>query len=38
MVANVKVAGRQLAVCNDGDEFYAVENACPHKGGPLSQG
>ena len=37
-LASVKVAGRQLAVWNDGGEFIAVENACPHKGGPLSRG
>ncbi len=37
-LASVKVADRQLAVWNDGGEFIAVENACPHKGGPLSRG
>lgn len=37
-LASVKVAGKQLAVWNDTGEFFAVENACPHKGGPLSQG
>ncbi len=37
-LVSVKVAGRQLAVCNDGGEFFAAENACPHKGGPLSRG
>jgi nitrite reductase/ring-hydroxylating ferredoxin subunit len=37
-LASVKVAGRQLAICHDDGEFFAVENACPHKGGPLSQG
>lgn len=37
-VASVKVADKQVAICHDGDEFFAVENNCPHKGGPLGQG
>ena len=34
----VTVAGRELAIFNLGDRFVAVDNKCPHKGGPLSQG
>jgi nitrite reductase/ring-hydroxylating ferredoxin subunit len=31
-------AGRELALFNVNGEFYAIENFCPHKGAPLSQG
>ena len=34
----VKVAGHNVAIFNLGDRFLAVENRCPHKGGPLSDG
>src|SRR6516162_10044590 len=34
----VKIAGRDIAIFNLGDRFLAVENRCPHKGGPLSEG
>ena len=34
----VDIAGRQLAVFNLGDRFVVVDNRCPHKGGPLSDG
>ncbi|OLB95119.1 MAG: hypothetical protein AUH30_15980 [Candidatus Rokubacteria bacterium 13_1_40CM_68_15] len=27
-----------LAVFRLGERFYAVDNACPHKGGPLAEG
>ncbi len=30
--------GNELAVFNVGGEFYAIENFCPHKGAPLSEG
>lgn len=30
--------GNELAVYNVGGEFYAIENFCPHKGAPLSEG
>jgi nitrite reductase (NADH) small subunit len=29
---------REIALFNLGDRFLAVENRCPHKGGPLSDG
>ena len=33
------VAGTaELALCRIGDEFYAVDNSCPHQGGPLANG
>jgi nitrite reductase (NADH) small subunit len=34
----VNVAGRELAIFNLGDRFVAVDNKCPHKGGPLADG
>lgn len=34
----VTVAGRELAIFNLGDRFVAVDNRCPHKGGPLADG
>lgn len=30
--------GRELALFNVNGEFYAIENSCPHKGAPLSNG
>ncbi len=30
--------GRKIAVFNIGKEFYAIDNACTHKGGPLCKG
>lgn len=34
----VTLGGRELAIFNLGDRFLAVENRCPHQGGPLSDG
>jgi nitrite reductase (NADH) small subunit len=34
----VEVEGRQVAVFNAAGVFYAVDNECPHKGGPLAEG
>lgn len=34
----VRVGGLDIAVFNLGDRFLAVENRCPHKGGPLADG
>jgi len=30
--------GDELAVCNVDGEYYAIDNFCPHKGAPLSDG
>lgn len=30
--------GNELAVYNVDGEFYAIENSCPHRGAPLSEG
>ena len=32
------LGGRELAIFNLGDRFLAVENRCPHMGGPLADG
>jgi nitrite reductase (NADH) small subunit len=34
----VNIAGRDIAVFNLGDRFLAVDNRCPHQGGPLADG
>lgn len=35
----VRIAGHELALFRNAcDEVFAVEDRCPHKGGPLSQG
>jgi nitrite reductase (NADH) small subunit len=34
----VRVADREIAVFNLGDRFLAVDNECPHRGGPLADG
>lgn len=33
-----KVGEREIAIFNLGDRFLAIENRCPHKGGPLADG
>ena len=35
---SVTVAGRRIAVFRTADGFHAVDAACPHVGGPLSDG
>ena len=35
---SVRVAGREIALFNLGDRFFATDNQCPHKGGPLCDG
>jgi nitrite reductase (NADH) small subunit len=34
----VQIAGHDIAIFNLGDRFLAVENRCPHRGGPLADG
>ncbi|MEW6730153.1 MAG: Rieske (2Fe-2S) protein [Acidobacteriota bacterium] len=34
----VEVNGQMIAVLNSGGTFYALDNFCPHKGGPLGEG
>jgi nitrite reductase/ring-hydroxylating ferredoxin subunit len=33
-----EVPGRVLAVFNVDGRFYAIDNECPHRGGPLGEG
>jgi len=35
---SVPVGKRELAVFNLGDRFAAIDNRCPHNGGPLCDG
>lgn len=34
----VMVADKMIALCNVGGTFYALDNFCLHRGGPLSEG
>lgn len=34
----VTVAGRRIAIFNAATGWYALDNACPHLGGPLADG
>lgn len=35
---SVRIGNQEIALFNLGDRFVAVENRCPHRGGPLSDG
>lgn len=35
---SVRIDTREIAIFNLGDRFLAIDNKCPHKGGPLSEG
>ena len=37
-VKQVTVAGRKVALFNLGGTYYAIEDNCPHRGAPLSEG
>ena len=34
----VEIDGIEVGLFRDGDRVYAMENACPHQGAPLSDG
>jgi NAD(P)H-dependent nitrite reductase small subunit len=34
----VLLAGRRIAIFNLGGQFYALDDDCPHRGGPLGPG
>ncbi len=36
--AAVLVGDREIALFNVGGAFYAIDNTCPHQGGPLADG
>ena len=33
-----EVEGKRIAIFNLGGEFYAIDDTCTHRGGPLSEG
>ena len=35
---SVRVGDREIAVFNLGDRFLAIDNRCPHSGGPMCDG
>ena len=35
---SVVVNGRKLLVCHTDKGWFAADNSCPHRGGPLSEG
>jgi|SRR6516225_3405753 nitrite reductase/ring-hydroxylating ferredoxin subunit len=34
----VKAGGRHIALFNIDGTYYAIDDTCPHRGGPLSEG
>ena len=34
----VEAAGKQIALFHVGGKYYALDNTCTHRGGPLSEG
>ncbi len=34
----VKVSGKDVALFNINGKFYAIDNTCKHRGGPLGEG
>lgn len=34
----VELKGNRIALFNINGEFYAIDNTCPHRGGPLGEG
>lgn len=34
----VEVSGQRIALFNINGTFYAIDDTCPHRGGPLSEG
>jgi len=37
-IREFQVDGHTLAIANVGGKFYAIDNTCLHRGGPLGQG
>lgn len=37
-VRELQVEGKAVALANVGGKFYAINNVCLHRGGPLGQG
>jgi len=34
----VEVEGKKIALCNRDGTFFAIDDTCTHRGGPLSEG
>ena len=34
----IEVGGKEVALFNEDGQFYALDNTCPHQGGPLGDG
>ncbi|MGA3228868.1 MAG: Rieske (2Fe-2S) protein [Candidatus Binatus sp.] len=34
----VEAGGKKIALFNAGGKFYAIDNTCKHRGGPLAEG
>jgi nitrite reductase/ring-hydroxylating ferredoxin subunit len=34
----LQIEGRDIALFNVGGSYYAIDDTCPHQGGPLSEG
>ncbi len=34
----IEVGGKTLALCNVDGKFYALDNTCLHRGGPIGEG
>jgi nitrite reductase (NADH) small subunit/3-phenylpropionate/trans-cinnamate dioxygenase ferredoxin subunit len=34
----VEIKGREIAIFCCSGQYYAVENSCPHRGGPVAEG
>ncbi|MBI2583027.1 MAG: nitrite reductase (NAD(P)H) small subunit [Candidatus Aenigmarchaeota archaeon] len=34
----VKAGGKEIALFKNNGEFFAIDNTCPHQGGPLGEG
>ncbi len=34
----VSIGGRDVALFRVGEKLFAIDNSCPHRGGPLSEG
>jgi len=37
-IKTVEIGGRSLALANVSGTFYAIDNTCLHRGGPLGEG
>jgi nitrite reductase/ring-hydroxylating ferredoxin subunit len=37
-VKHIVLLGRHIALCNVAGKYFAIDNFCVHRGGPLSEG